>query len=870
MIKRITLLASSALCAVASPVFAQDAAQPQAAEEATGDEIIVTATLREADVQDIPLAVTAIAPATLDRQGVTDIKTLSSLSPSFNIQSSQTETQGTSIKIRGVGTTGNNTGLESSVGVFIDGVYQSRPGVALGDLVDLERLEILRGPQGTLFGRNTSAGALNVTTRRPSLTKVQAFANLSYGNYNFMNVQAGASAPIIDDVAAVRLSGTWRKRDGYLKSPSGLESNDRDRWMVRGQIYAEPSPDVSIRLLADYSKVDENCCDAVMVRETPLQPFYAFHGLTSDGVDQSGFSALKNLSTNSTKFKNSATQWGTSGELKWDLGGAKLTSITSYRDFDSSSTQDDYTSLLIYSVGPGGSTMPVGGGKKTGDAIKTFSQELRFQGAAFDDKLDWLIGGFYGKEKIKSLAYSMLGTDFQRAVSAGNFGPATGLPVNPLFALTALGNGGVPVNAAGAYAYNRFDQDAKTFSVFTHNVFNLTDKLSITLGARYVDEKKTASFDQLEASNPACQASTNAVLSGAITNATVAGGLVGLNCFFIVAPVNLTVPGAPSTSLASDFLALPREWANKFKDDEITYTAQVSYKPTEDTLIYGSFSHGFKSGGFNLDPTAANRVAQLSTPGNPVFADPRFQSEKVDAYEIGFKGKFGRLNANIALFQMDMSDFQVLEFTGVQFATFNTAGARSRGVEVELFGKVHDSISINASATYAKARYDSDCAAGVPVNLVASVSLLCGQPLTNAPKFTAVWGVTYDGPIGSSGWGFLANVNVNYSDKRRTTTQHLLRRTQAGTGVTELVEIPLDYQENYFKINARIGVSTPDDKFTFELWGTNLSNEITRGITSNAPLRGGAGTFGTPQTNLARIAFVEEPRMYGLTVRMKY
>jgi iron complex outermembrane recepter protein len=177
--RKISLLVTTAMGLFASPVMAQDA---QGDDTASGDEIIVTATLREADVQDIPLAVTAVSPQTLERQGVVDIKTLSSISPSFNIQSSQTETQGTSIRIRGVGTTGNNTGLESSVGVFIDGVYQSRPGVALGDLVDLERLEVLRGPQGTLFGRNTSAGALNVITKRPNLTKTEGFINVTYGN----------------------------------------------------------------------------------------------------------------------------------------------------------------------------------------------------------------------------------------------------------------------------------------------------------------------------------------------------------------------------------------------------------------------------------------------------------------------------------------------------------------------------------------------------------------------------------------------------------------------------------------------------------------------------------------------------------------
>jgi iron complex outermembrane recepter protein len=847
-----TMLATMAI----APAYAQDAQS----EEENSDEqpILVTATLRTMDVQDIPLAVTAVAPETLERQGIADIKNLASITPSFNIQSSQTETQGTSIKIRGVGTTGNNTGLESSVGVFIDGVYQSRPGVALGDLVDLERLEVLRGPQGTLFGRNTSAGALNITTRRPSLSEVDGFVNASYGNYNFMNVQAGVGVPIAQDVAAVRLSGTWRKRDGYLKSSTGAESNDRDRYMLRGQLYVEPNADVSIRVLADYSKVDEKCCDAVVLRETELQPFFAFHGLTNDGVDQVGFPALQNLSTNGQQYLNSAKQWGVSGELKWDFGGAKLTSITAYRDFESESSQDDFTSLLTYSVGRRGATAPAGANTINGDKIKTFTQEIRLQGTAFDDKFDWLVGGFYGKEDIVAQGYLILGRDFQQAVSAGNFANAAG--VNPLFTLTAFGNGGVPVNSNGAFAVNRFDQEGETFSVFTHNVINFTDQFSLTLGARYVDEKKVASFDQTSAGNAACQASVTGVLTAAVP-APLRAGLVGLNCFPFVAPVNLTAPAGLGGGLASRFLPLPREWANTFKDDELTYTAQLTFKPNDDLMLYGSFSHGFKSGGFNLDPTAANLInstAVLTTGAAPVYADPRFDSEKVDAYEIGAKATFGRINANVALFQMDMSDFQVLEFTGIQFVTFNVAGARSRGFEVEVFGKLHDYISLNTSVTYAKAQYSQNCTTGVAAGNVPAVSLLCGQDLTNAPRWAGVAGLTYDGPLNSSGWGLVGNFNVSYSGSRRTSTQ-AVERLASGA----IVPLPFDRQENYFKINARLGFTDPSERFTFEVWGTNLSNEITRGITSNTPLRGGGGTR-------SRIAFVEEPRMYGITVRTKF
>jgi outer membrane receptor protein involved in Fe transport len=738
----------------------------------------------------------------------------------------------------------------------------------LGDLVDLERLEILRGPQGTLFGRNTSAGALNVTTKRPNLSEVEGFANASYGNYNFMNLQAGVSVPVATDVAGVRLSGTWRKRDGYLKTPAGVESNDRDRYMLRGQLYIEPNADVSIRLLADYAKTDEQCCEAVIVRETELAPFFAANGLLSDGVDQSGMSALKNLSINGGPYLNGSKQWGTSAELKWDLGGVKLTSITAYRKFDTNSTTvGGFTANDTYTVGNGAPTSRAGI-LPSGDHIKTFTQELRLQGTAFNDHLDWLLGGFYSSEKIRADQTMTLNADFQKTGSAFNFGPATavgppaGFGSNPLFTLTAFGNAGVPVNANGNYAENRFLQDAKSWSVFTHNVINFTDKLSLTLGARYVNETKDASFNQLAgttgAGASACQASVNGVLSGAVP-APARAGLIGINCFPFATSVALTAPAALGGGLASRWLPLPRQWTQEFKDDEITYTAQLGYKANEDLLLYAGYSHGFKSGGFNLDPQSAtlqNSAAILAGQTTTrVYADPSFKSEKVNQIEVGVKATlFGGIKANLALFDMNMSDFQVLEFTGVQFLTFNVNSARSTGAELELFGKLSDHIAANVSATYANARYPGNCADGVAAAALPSTLRLCGQDLTNAPKFAGVFGMTYDGPLNDSGWSLLVNGNVNYSDSRTTRT--------IDTDTNNL-PVPLARQENYFKMNARVGLTTPDDRYTFELWGTNLTNEITRGITANTPLRGAAGAR-------SLIGFVEEPRMYGLTVRAKF
>lgn len=847
--------------AVASPALAQDAQDGETDENV----IIVTATLRAANVQDIPIAVTAVSPVELERQGINDIRTLSSISPSFSLQSSQTETQGTSIRIRGVGTTGNNTGLESSVGVFIDGVYQSRPGIALGDLLDLERLEILRGPQGTLFGRNTSAGALNITTKRPNLSAFEGFANASYGNFDYYGLQAGVSAPLIRDRLGVRLSGAFRQRDGIItSSTSGAESGNRDRFILRGQMLWEPTSAISLRLIGDYAESDENCCTAVIIRETELRDAGAFaaYGLPANGgVIDFGQDAVQNRISSDDGYVNNTKQWGVSGELKWDFDAAELTYIGSYRRFEAQSAQDDFVGLDVYNVGPSpfAPNAPFSGGTN-----KVMTHELRLQGSAFDEKLDWLVGAYYSNEKIDEIQSMTLGSDYQAYASTQLFNALGNnlsfLGPNPLFAMTRMAKvAGFPgyasplntgVDSAGSFAVNRFTQDAESMSVFTHNVINFTDSISLTLGARYVDETKDGAFDQLSASSPACAtiAGGFGTLVGNLASAPfnlppavaqqLAGGALGLSCFPFATQANLP---------ASAVLPLPREYDLRFKDDELTYTAQLAYNNNMGLLAYASYAHGFKSGGFNLDPAAA--AGGL---------DPRFDSEKVDSYELGLKSSLfnDRVTANLAVFHMEMTDFQVLEFTGVQFQTFNVASAKSTGAELEVLGRFDPHMTVNFSVAYTDARYPDDCDKGITGGALATVQTLCGQQLTNAPKWAGVTGITYDGPLNSAGWGLLANVNVNYSGKRRTST------TPAESSNPALL-LPFDIQENYFKINARLGFTTPDERFTFELWGTNLSNEITRGITANTPLRGGAG-------QRSRIAFLEEPRTYGVTLRAKF
>ncbi len=306
-----SLAASIGLVLVSQPRLV--AAQATEPPRRMIDEVVVTAQKRQESIQDISVAVTALSDLQLERAGVQDIRDLPTLSASFNMNGSQTESQGSVFRIRGVGTTGNNIGLESAVGVFMDGVHMSRPGIALGDLVDVEAIEVLRGPQGTLFGRNTSAGALVVRTKRPDLDRVEAWVNAGFGNFSSSSIQAGGNLPLIDDTLAVRGSVAFRKQNGFMKSATGAESMDRDRLSLRGQALWSISDRADLRLIVDYADADEQCCDAVFRVDSPisspgpLSGLNAFEaaGLPADGgAPNVGSKAFNNRRSNAAQFEN--------------------------------------------------------------------------------------------------------------------------------------------------------------------------------------------------------------------------------------------------------------------------------------------------------------------------------------------------------------------------------------------------------------------------------------------------------------------------------------------------------------------------------------------------------------------------------------
>ncbi|MFU7529257.1 TonB-dependent receptor [Qipengyuania sp. ASV99] len=833
-----------------APAFAQDAA-PRAVPVADDNVIIVTATRRAQDVQDIPLAVTAISPQALENQGVDNIQEVTTLAPSFSSSQAQIASGSVVLRIRGVGTTSNNIGFESAVGIFIDGAYQSRPGVALSEFVDVERVEVLRGPQGTTFGRNTSAGALTITNNRPDLSEFGGFVNAGYGSFDEISLQGAVNVPIVQDTLALRVTGAYRERDGFLTVVNGAgteigDTNDVDQYLIRTQLGWDTESGLRGRLIADYSKSKSSCCGAIELYQSPLVPGGAFAAVGLGATGGNGQTTVSNNPFGQPEFEQAlddrivsanfapradVDNFGLTGEVEFPISdSADVIFIGSYRKFESLEAYDsDFTALDVFNVDVLDLT------------IETFTAELRLQGEAAGGRLNYMIGGFYSDETLDQSVSFSLGEDYGEQVGALLF-PATGgaLGPNPLTLFTG-------VDPAGTTNTNRFQQDAQSYSIFTHNSFEITDGLELTLGARYSFEDKQGGFTQTAVNNQICPAVLGA-LAG--IPASLQPTFIALGCFGFTAPADLPQAAA---------LPLVRTFQSQFDDEELIYTARLGYEFAAPVNLYASFTHGYKSGGINLDTTAGVGGA-----------DPRFQSEEVDAYEIGLKSRLldDALTVNIAAFHEEFSNFQVLEFTGTAFQTFNVPTAKSTGLEIEGLIRPNDELTFNFGGTFLDARYPEDCAGNQAA--VVTVASLCGNPLTNAPDIVAVFGGLWEKPINDSTEFFLAG-QIRLEDDQRTSTQAIVppsaaQIAAAGSLQAAIDAAPLiigDVQDGKEFINLRAGLRFADGAFSLEGFVNNLTDNVTRGVTFNTTLRGSGAAN-------SRSAFSLQPRTYGVVLRAKF
>jgi len=395
----------------------------------------------------------------------------------------------------------------------------------------------------------------------------------------------------------------------------------------------------------------------------------------------------------------------------------------------------------------------------------------------------------------------------------------------------ALFTGASPALTATDY---QFTQQAESWSIFTHNVLEVTDGLSLTVGLRYSDESKQGDFVQSANTNPTCTGALGFAAANQPPSplAGLVGPIVGLGCFAFTAP---TIPGVPG---------LPQEFDVPFNDTELIYTGKIAYEFEAPVTAYASFTHGFKSGGINFDTTAA-----IINPATGVAGNPTFPSEEVDAYEVGVKAQFldNAVTLNVAAFREEFSNFQILDFNGLQFTVFSVDKALSQGVELESVIRPTDGLTFNLAMTYLDAHYPNDCAGA---STAPSVTALCGNSLTNAPDITVVAGVNYEKDLGNYLRGFV-NVQTRTVSDQRTGTQAVA----PATGVLN----PFDVLDGHTKVNLRAGIGAQDESWTLEVWGVNVTDKITYDRAFSTTLRSGS-----------RSAFPSLPATYGVTVRTKF
>ena len=718
--------------ALATPALAQTATEPSAATVTSADtieenEVVVTASKRQQTLQDTPIAVSVTSAATIERAQIRDLIDLQTVVPSLRVTQAQTSGQ-TVFLIRGFGTSAQNPGLEPSVGVFVDGVYRSRSSAQISDLPNIERIEVLRGPQSTLFGKNASAGVISVVTRKPQF-KFGGSVTATYGNFDTKVLKADITGPITDSIA-FSLGGNYNKRDGYVRVlNTGDKINDRDRYDLRGQLLFAPASDFEVRLIGDYSKISEDCCQAPLVLAGPtvgaLNAVIGRQPATVNPPNPFG-DAVRLSQIPHSRIKS----YGGSGQIDYSPGNLAFTSITSYRELRSQVNDDaDFSAADIIE-------------NNIGLNVDTFTQELRVA-SNFDGPLNFLLGGFYFNEDI----------DYTNAL---DFGTQTRAYLNILSATgpnPALQNGlrsvegilGLPLGTtfapAGRAITDNFTQHNESYSIFGNVDFKVTDRLTLTGGFNYTDDRKKVASNVV--SNDRFSAIDLVALGVAIgvpasVANTAANPLLGLRALQFLPP----------------FLNFPNAVENgKSHDSDWSYTLRAAYKISRRVNAYATYSTGFKATSFNLsrdsrpfasdfiagspsqNPAASRvRTAGLAVPN--LTAGTRFAGpEDSSVYEIGLKANFGLVQFNAALFDQKIKGFQNNAFTGTGFALTNAGSQKTSGFEFEGTVSPVRPLSLFVNFTYLDPRYGS--------YIGSPIGDLSGKKITTTPQFNLSVGGTY-------------------------------------------------------------------------------------------------------------------------------
>ena len=805
-----TVLMTSAVAGtlLAEPVFAQETAQGPRVEE-----IIVTAQRREQSLKDVPISIASFGEEKLAKLGINKIEDLSTNVPNLFVNNFNGTADTVRLFIRGIGQNDVSVTQDPSVALYIDGVYVGSSFGAGFDAVDLERIEVLRGPQGTLYGRNATGGAINLITLKPDSTKVRGKLELSYGNYDYRNAKASINVPLAEDVAAFRLSGLITKRDGLYKNTGlGEDWAIQDRKAMRAALRVQPSSSLTFDYAFDYSQVEDTGNLSVPIAgpgniSFPVSGPVAIPGLGSglptlflNYSDPFPFSSKRPKSANSLKeyLPSKSKVYGHTFTAEWQASDrVTVRAITGYRKVDSqsftTSLPTQTASIKTILLPPGAPGVPAGtvldtqgpwwvSASNAHTKYRNFSQELQILGDA-----DFLGGN------LNYVAGVYFYDDHGRQDSPGE-----------------------AIGGPRAQAFAEVDnQSLAAFTELTYTPGGKDGRLHITLGARYSSDKREASR----------------VNENSFSFATL-GGFTAADCLRFAstfAALGQTCSGTGVTQGAT--------YKKKFHNFSPALT--IGYDVNDDVRIYAKVATGYKSGG----------TSQRSA--NPTNFTEGFEPEKLMSYEAGLKGDFfdHRVRFNIAGFYVKIDNYQASVQTGSTPGDRDFIGidnSKIYGIEADMTVAVTDGLRLNGSLGLLHTEFGEstldvlrDTGQLVTENFV--------KPFSYAPKFSGTVSVDYDHDV-SENWGISTHVGYAYQGKMHTSSN---LNDDRMLDARNLVDASISL--------IRKGVGG-DGSIELKAWGKNIFNADYRTVAVGSFASLGATT----------VAEFGEPRTYGVSLIGKF